>query len=68
MNTVSSDQFVIMVDCMKDYITLFGSEYHKLVVAWIVVIFDMISILLIMYFIIKINELSNEYVTIVDDS
>jgi hypothetical protein len=54
MTTVASDQFVMMVECMKDYITLFGGEYHKLVVAWIVVIFDMISICLIMYFIIKL--------------
>jgi hypothetical protein len=54
------------VSCKMDYMEMFGKNIHKEVIGYIVAIFDMISVCIIMYFITKLESISNEYIHLVD--
>ena len=56
----------MILGCQSDYIESLMGNFHKHNIGKLVVICDILSIIIITYFITKIKEMNNEYLSIMD--
>jgi hypothetical protein len=68
LDPITSNQFLMVAKCSGITYGIQGWMFHKLEIALICVIFDIVSIGIMIFVFIRLKTLNNEYIDIIDDN